>query len=569
MPNRIPTLVIQSPQPDAVVGTAPFSVSGLVTAPGMPEPVMIDSVTVQVDSEPPVRATMKRIPNTHLVEVTFTATLQITGGQDPHTVTVTATSDAGIPVTKTVPVTVGLRQEAPAILVDIATITNIPPGDPAIQHMMSVAAKQLASLSLVNDLANLNKIVVGPNVIAVSQPRAMLRVGVWIVDADFPRLELQAPTADFPLQRLTDDAAAACFTLVPLLPAPPPGDVPPADNPLFGFALSVPTTTLQTVLQAMLPQIQATAKDNDFYVDSASIHTNDAGTVTTTISGSIGLGIGSLPLTASLAETVGVQQAPNTVQMMPALLSSTSGASVGDLPEWFVGALVPAVGLLLLGTLGVASYGVGVASGKASGIIGAFLGSLPPRIPFRNSSLPSIKDFPSLPFDPQARYPFPMAVFNFESFTTDGSGIVASGTVGIGERDQSMVTVHLGGATYYPNYSFGIESVYSVALSHFEPDNDRMTWQVKGHPKQEGFSTDPFWQGGSFAGEFPVPLKASPGKYHFTLEVSATETCGTDPSKTLTGSASLAVTANVTNHPPMAPDSEPASPSPSALASGD
>ena len=109
MPNRIPSLTIYSPKPDAVVGLTPFTVSGLVTAPGMPEPVAIDSVTVQVDAQPPVQATLKHIVNPHLVEVTFSATVQIAGGQDPHTITVTVESDAGIPVRKTVTVTAGLR----------------------------------------------------------------------------------------------------------------------------------------------------------------------------------------------------------------------------------------------------------------------------------------------------------------------------------------------------------------------------------------------------------------------------------------------------------------------------
>ena len=54
MPNRIPSLTIYSPTPDAVVGLAPFTVTGLVTAPGMPEPLAIDSVTVQVHAQPPV-----------------------------------------------------------------------------------------------------------------------------------------------------------------------------------------------------------------------------------------------------------------------------------------------------------------------------------------------------------------------------------------------------------------------------------------------------------------------------------------------------------------------------------
>jgi hypothetical protein len=549
MPNRVPSLTIYSPKPDAVVGLTPFSVTGLVTAPGMPEPVAIDSVTVQVDSQPPVQATLNHIVSTSLVEVTFSATVQIAGGQDPHTITVTVESDAGIPVRQSVTVTAGLRLAPPAVLIDLAPIANIPANSHIVQHMLSVIAKQMGSLSLVNDLANLNKIVVGPNAIAISAPRSMLRIGVWILDGDFPQLELLPPSPpDFPLPRLTDDAAAQCFSLSPLLSPPPPGGVPPADNALFGFAMSVPTSTLQLILDAMFPQIKAKAADHDFKVESAVITTDSTGSVTTTLSGSPSIGFS---LTASLTENLGVVQAPNTVQMMPAVVSSSHSTDVGSLLDWIIGTLVPEIGLFLVAEFGVAAYGVGLASDKANGVIGSYLGSLRPILPFRNTSLPSKADFPDLPFDPQARYSFPMAVLNFETFTTDGSGIVASGTVGIGERDQSMVAVHLGGPTYYPNYSYGIESAYAVGLSFFEPDSDEMTWSSTGSQEMNGFTTNSFWQRGSFA-DFPIPAKAH-GKYHFTLSVSGTETCGTDPTKQLSGTAALGVTVNLTKDPPRAP----------------
>ena len=260
--------------------------------------------------------------------------------------------------------------------------------------MLSVVAKHMASFAVVNDLANLNKIVVGPNAIAVSDPRPMLRVGIWIVDADFPHLELQPPSPpDFPLPRLTDDAAAGSFALVPLLSPPPPGGVPPADNPLFGFAMSAPTSTLQLILDAMFPKIAAQAADHHFTVESAVITTDSSGAVTTTLSGSLPLDIS---MTASLTENLGTVQVPNTVQMMPAVVSSSHSTSVGDLLDWFIGTLVPAIGLLLVGELSAAAYGVGVASDKANGIIGSYLGSLPSILPFRNSSLPSEGRLPQL-----------------------------------------------------------------------------------------------------------------------------------------------------------------------------
>ena len=63
------------------MGLAPFTVSGIATAPGLPEPVAINEITVQVDEQPPVRATLKHIVNLSLVEVTFTATDHSSGNK--------------------------------------------------------------------------------------------------------------------------------------------------------------------------------------------------------------------------------------------------------------------------------------------------------------------------------------------------------------------------------------------------------------------------------------------------------------------------------------------------------
>jgi hypothetical protein len=204
---------------------------------------------------------------------------------------------------------------------------------------------------------------------------------------------------------------------------------------------------------------------------------------------------------------------------MPIVLSTSDSVSVGSALQWFLGAFIPAVGLVLLGALGLGTYGVNQAAGQAGGILGGLTASLPARIPFRNSGLPT------QPINLQAQFLFPMGILNFESFTTDGSGIVARGTVSLGERDQSMVTVNLSGPTYFPNYSAGIESFYTVSLTHFEPDNDQMTWQVSGAAKKNSVSIDSFWQQGGFATEFPIPFKAATGKYHYTISANATETC--------------------------------------------
>jgi hypothetical protein len=48
MPGKLPVVVIDSPQPNAYVGSGPVTVGGTVTVPSLPEPIAIDAVTVIV-----------------------------------------------------------------------------------------------------------------------------------------------------------------------------------------------------------------------------------------------------------------------------------------------------------------------------------------------------------------------------------------------------------------------------------------------------------------------------------------------------------------------------------------
>jgi hypothetical protein len=167
--NSVPILTISSPQPNAVVGGSPFNVAGLVTAQGMPEPVTIYSVTVQIDSQPAVHATLERLRRTgdQPVQVEFSATAQITdNAQDPHTVTVTVASSANIAVTGTVYVTVDLRTVAPAAWVDV----RIPPElvDTDLESVRAEIAQKLYSLGLQSYVGAMNKIRVRPSFVSVS-----------------------------------------------------------------------------------------------------------------------------------------------------------------------------------------------------------------------------------------------------------------------------------------------------------------------------------------------------------------------------------------------------------------
>ena len=134
----MPTLDLLQPINNATIKlNQPFVVSGSATDRGKPEPIMIDSVTVRVDNQPPTRATLTRVPNQPKTTVNFKASVQVTGGQDPHTVTVIATNDNGISQKKAVSVFTGPQVDAPAFFVDFLNPLPLDPKDPKVVAWMS------------------------------------------------------------------------------------------------------------------------------------------------------------------------------------------------------------------------------------------------------------------------------------------------------------------------------------------------------------------------------------------------------------------------------------------------
>ena len=111
----------------------PFQISGLVTDQRMPEPIMIDSVTVQIDGGPLIKANLTHISNKTLTEVSFHASAQVSSGDDPHTVTVVATNGQGLRSKKTVSVFTGpsFQVDVPALLIDVRHLVPITADDPA------------------------------------------------------------------------------------------------------------------------------------------------------------------------------------------------------------------------------------------------------------------------------------------------------------------------------------------------------------------------------------------------------------------------------------------------------
>jgi hypothetical protein len=104
MPVTKPQPTVLGPRNEAtVIPNRPFPVSGQVTNQFVSgEPVMINAVTVRVDSGPVIEANLTVVTDRAEPKVNFAASAQVTGGKDPHAVTVTATNDQWGSTTQTV-----------------------------------------------------------------------------------------------------------------------------------------------------------------------------------------------------------------------------------------------------------------------------------------------------------------------------------------------------------------------------------------------------------------------------------------------------------------------------------
>jgi hypothetical protein len=236
--------------------------------------------------------------------------------------------------------------------------------------------------------------------------------------------------------------------------------------------------------------------------------------------------------------------------MVPAVIGSSDSSSVGSILDWFVGFLFPVFGLTLLGALGAVSVAAGRIAGKINGVAGPLIAGIPTRIPFRNTMLPPV---------PLGQVPdFPTLVPNWRSFGANTSGIVGTGTTAIEARNQSTAALTISGAGFIQGYqedlAGGAGQTYSFALVDLVPDADKFNWQVTGtHSGGGSIALRTFAQSGSFNAYFRLPISVRPATYPFTLATNAIETCGSDPSKTLTGSASMAVRVEVKPNPKIPP----------------
>jgi hypothetical protein len=205
-------------------------------------------------------------------------------------------------------------------------------------------------------------------------------------------------------------------------------------------------------------------------------------------------------------------------------------------------------GLALLGAFAAVSSRASEIAGQITGLVQPLIESIPPRIPIKSTVLPSVPPPPD----------FPTFVLDWRSFEVTGSEILGTGTTTIVARDQSMVAMSIDGAKHILGYqedlAGGAGQTYGFTLANLAPDPDKFKWQVSGTGSTAGpIERGPFDQGGSLGVVFPLPLDVKPGTYPFDLAVTATETCGTDPRKTLNASSSTGVSVEVKENPVVSP----------------
>lgn len=535
----MPSLTISQPLANAVEPQS-FVVAGQVSDSGLPEPHSIDSVTVQVDGGAMIDAKLTSISTKPQTIVGFQAPTAVTGGAR-HTVTVRATNDIGVSVQKTVTFFTGAPVQVAAPAVQIEISPTIDTTDPAIKakldFMVSQVQMQLIPLSKL--LASNGQTLAGPNLVIAtdSMGAKVLRIGLWIVGPSFSVVGPQLP--DFPLPRLSDGDATASFDAVPFLARPATSGLQ-----LFAYAISVPTTTLQKIVDAVFPMLRTAASPAGLSLQSAMVVCTRPDKVATTLIGQFG--VPSATITATITETLSTIPVPGTMpaQMVPAVKDSVAtGTDV--LTQSIFSVFSPIFLGEAIAITVAAPIVIHLLADKPAAVAGQIVSSLPSSIPFRNTVSANVP----LPN-------FPMIFLNWNLFGATEMGIVARGTLSILDRDASMVALTMTGDTgivgYQSDLAGGAAASYGLAWSNLLPEPDQVVWQTTGKTGSDGGPVDlnPKGQGGSFSANFALPDQVKPGLYHFNLSASASETSGKDPSQKLTASANLSVNVDVVKDSP-------------------
>ena len=343
----------------------PVLVTGQTTDQGVPGPVQIDLITVQVDDGPLIPAERTAVPDPTL-PVDFSATVVIPDSPGPHVITVTATDGNGLHATATVTVWVGPAFAiAPAsVLVELYLTQAIQIGSQWVGEVQ----QHLTSMQALAAEYGLN--VAGPAItldLTRNGKFGVLRIGLWITDHPFGAVPA-SPTAGLPLPTLSEAQAALCFAATP--------QVPPAGGPA---GVWLPTTTLQTLVNAADPTIVAAGARHNITVNTLTVSTSPPDTVTLTADCTFALNQGgTIGVTETLgATTVSWETGDPTLptELHVPVVTKTTPFSSTDLVDDIldiIGALFSPLGLVFASLFAYNNVAAIVASddaaAKASGI---------------------------------------------------------------------------------------------------------------------------------------------------------------------------------------------------------
>jgi hypothetical protein len=537
--------------PPPVAGLQPVLVTGQATD-GGPVPVQIDLITVQVDDGPLIQAERTAVPGPTL-PVDFSATVTIPDTLGPHVITVTATDDNNLTATATVTVWVG-----PAFAIAPASVlVELYVDELSLLQMTQTAQAELFSkwvgevqqhLTSMQTLAakyGLN--VAGPAItLDESQSPAVLRIGLWITDHLFGAVPA-SPGQGLPLPTLSEAQAALCFAVTPQVLA---GGYLERDT-LAEAAVWLPTTTLQTLADAAAPMIVAAGARHNITVNTLTVSTSPPNTVTMTADCTFTLD--GQPGTIGVTETLGTTSVswetgdPNVpTELAVPVVTKTTPFSSTDLVDDILdvlGALFSPLGLVFASVFAYNNIAAIVASGdaatKVSGILGPLLSRLPYAIPFSNTFISSAD-----PSDPNPT-PFPVLVLNWTSVGVTDAGVVGGAVPKLGNRTQEYTAVTVQGQTEITVTSVALAEQYPLtffwALENLDPDS--FTWTLSHELGAESGSivAGPFTEAGAFEVTIDVPRDAALPLFRPYLRVTASETCGSDPSNVLTGAWSTEI----------------------------
>ena len=535
MPATHPlTFLFIQPADNAVVTlNKPFEVSGRVTDQGGAEPHVIDKITVQIDSGAAVRAVVTHIHNPALTEVSFSAFVTVTGGQDPHTLTVTAIDDRGVTIhaTRKLFTAVAFAVDAPAIVIDV--LSPLPFDEASIDEQ--TGSIQYMLLEVANSVANLGKVLAGPNFQITNADvgkSSRLRIGIWIEDKTFPVLAPAPP--DRPLPTVPSPGVDGGFKLAPPVPVP---------ATVASFGISTKAGLLQQLADGVAQSVKDAASEQGVTIDSISVRPSAPASVITQLSGSLPAGV---PFGMTITEKVGVAKAPDQIHHVPVVVSSTHSSELGSVLDLIVAAVLSPFRYVLAAEFLELRSKASDADNQITGMMQSLLAGIPTRFPFNRSRFfqesSTVLDFPAV-------------VLDWKTFGVAGTTIQGSGLTTIEARQQSDVALSISGPTVISGFQGEMDLVlrqtYTFSLTDLAPyPNGLFQWTVSGLQKASGTINSPdLSQSGQFTLVFPLPRNVKVGNWAFVLTVNATEFRGKDKTMSLTATASLNVVIEVKPNP--------------------